>query len=454
MTSTYVSSTAYPYSSIVRIVATFGSGAVLTGSGVIVGDNDVLTASHVIADGVHGVARTVVIYPAQNGASLPYGSFTATTISYMGVDADGNGRVSEAESARDFAVLGFSADIDNRTGRMALDASFTSGTVRIGGYPSIYGGTTLVEDTGFVTRDGGVLEIGGLDVNPGNSGGPIWQMAPTGPAVVGIVSTGVWAGAVGGTYHSTLLSWISDNNRLIGADPGPIASGGGSALVYGSAGNDRLLANSGGGNVNAAAGDDFVDGGAGNDTLLGDEGNDSVRGLDGYDLVSGGDGNDTINGNVGADTIYGGMGLDFLLGGKDSDVIYGGDGDDVHVNGNIGADTVYGGLGNDFVFGGQNDDQLYGDGGDDTLSGDLGNDTLTSAGGSDLFVFTATSGHDRITDFSFINGDRIQLPRSTTVTLSVSASGTAVLSWAGDNSVTLIGVTSAQVSLSTWIVYG
>ena len=452
MASAYVTSTAYPYSSIVRIVATFGDGAVLTGSGVIVGDNDVLTASHVIADGAHGVARTVVIYPAQNGSALPFGFYAATTISYMGVDADGNGRVSEAESARDFAVLGFSVDIDNRTGKMALDPSFAGGTVRLDGYPAIYGGTTMVEDSGVVTVSGGVLQIGALDVNPGNSGGPLWVMSTTGPAVVGVVSTGVWAGAVGGTYYSTLLSWISDNNRLIGTDPSPIASGGG-ALVYGSAGNDRLLANSGGGNVNAAAGDDFVDGGGGNDTLLGDEGNDSVRGLDGNDLVSGGDGNDTVNGNVGADTIYGGMGLDFLMGGTDNDVIYGDDGDDVHLNGNIGADTVYGGLGNDLVFGGQNDDQLYGDGGNDTLSGDLGNDTLTSGGGADLFVFSATSGNDRITDFSFINGDRIQLPRGTVATVSSNASGAAVLSWGGDNSVTLVGVTSTQVNLSTWIVF-
>ena len=53
-----------------------------------------------------------------------------------------------------------------------------------------------------------------LDVNPGNSGGPLWYDIGNGPYVVGIVSTGEWAADVGG-MPDTILDWIDGNDSLI-----------------------------------------------------------------------------------------------------------------------------------------------------------------------------------------------------------------------------------------------
>ena len=47
----------YPYSAVVYVVSTFAHGSVTSGSGVMVGPNDVLTASHMLYDDTRGVGR-------------------------------------------------------------------------------------------------------------------------------------------------------------------------------------------------------------------------------------------------------------------------------------------------------------------------------------------------------------------------------------------------------------
>lgn len=73
---------------------------------------------------------------------------------------------------------------------------------------------------------------------------------------------------------------------------------------------------------------------------------------------------------------------------------------DVIAFGLNGNDTITGGSGNDVLVGGK---------GNDTLIGGAGNDTLTGGLGADTFVFRPGDGHDTITDFSHIEGDRIDL---------------------------------------------
>jgi len=59
--------TSYPYSGVVYVESTFSNGLTYTGTGFMVGPNDVLTASHVIysaSDG--GVATSVTVSPAHD----------------------------------------------------------------------------------------------------------------------------------------------------------------------------------------------------------------------------------------------------------------------------------------------------------------------------------------------------------------------------------------------------
>ena len=69
-------------------------------------------------------------------------------------------------------------------------------------------------------------------------------------------------------------------------------------------------------------------------------------------------------------------------------------------NGMGGRDVMNGGAGNDLLEGGVGADRLSGGRGADTLDGGLGSDVLSGGSGADQFVFAATGGADRITDFT------------------------------------------------------
>ena len=120
----------------------------------------------------------------------------------------------------------------------------------------------------------------------------------------------------------------------------------------------------------------------------------------------------------------GGSGNDNLWGGADNDSMDGGDGNDV-LNGETGDDGLTGGAGDDALFGGAGNDQLWaGDGNDgldgndcnDLIIGGMGQDTLAGGAGADAFFFMAANestaaARDRITDFSWADGDYIDLSR-------------------------------------------
>ena len=88
----------------------------------------------------------------------------------------------------------------------------------------------------------------------------------------------------------------------------------------------------------------------------------------------------------------------YITGTNNDDVITGGDGND----------TIDGGAGSDFVNGGAGDDIINGGAGYDSLDGGTGDDTLTGGGDPDLFIFSANSDHDTITDFD-ANADMLDI---------------------------------------------
>jgi Ca2+-binding RTX toxin-like protein len=88
--------------------------------------------------------------------------------------------------------------------------------------------------------------------------------------------------------------------------------------------------------------------------------------------------------------------------------------------GTTGADTISALSDNDIVVGRGGDDTLNGDAGSDMLLGGSGNDTvrggtnndiLSGGTGADRFVFAETGSlnSDSIVDFSFVDGDTIDL---------------------------------------------
>jgi Ca2+-binding RTX toxin-like protein len=222
-----------------------------------------------------------------------------------------------------------------------------------------------------------------------------------------------------------------------------VTGGGNADLLYGAAGPDTL---------SGAAGDDTLYGGAGNDSLDGGDGASLMWGEEGDDQISGGSGFDNINGNMGNDTAHGNAGDDWVVGGKDNDQVYGDAGNDI-VYGNLGNDTVSGGDGNDWVRGGQGDDSVSGGAGNDVVWGDRGDDTVSGGAGADTFRFFSGGGVDRVTDFSYAEGDRVLIEGGATWTLAQSGSDTVVTLAGGADTLVLVGVNLSSLPAG-WIAAG
>ncbi|WP_320110083.1 M10 family metallopeptidase C-terminal domain-containing protein [Pseudomonas sp. B21-053] len=160
-------------------------------------------------------------------------------------------------------------------------------------------------------------------------------------------------------------------------------------------------------------------------------------------VLIGGTGNDSLTGGAGDDTLDGGVGADFMRGGDGADTYYVDDdfdfvfetgssltehdqvfaSIDYNMEGNIEDMQLLGtanlnGTGNDIanrMTGNAGNNTFDGGLGNDTLIGGLGKDTLTGGSGADTFVFNTWnetgvgSLRDVITDFSSIEGDKINL---------------------------------------------
>ncbi|QFY59410.1 type I secretion C-terminal target domain-containing protein [Rhizobium grahamii] len=241
--------------------------------------------------------------------------------------------------------------------------------------------------------------------------------------------------------------------------------------VYAGAGHDVVIDNGGSNTIDGGSGDDAIYGMGGNDILLGGSGNDFIDGGDGNDTIVGGTGNDVLLGGAGNDTFNYtiGDGADIIDGGTGSDTVaiigtsspetlnvvvsgdvltqfngstvtnvetitanlqggtdllsYSGTTQGVVVNLATnsatgfsyinGIENVTGGSGNDKLTGDTGANTLLGGAGDDTLSGGAGNDTLTGGSGKNTFVWGSealnSSNADKITDYSYSNGDKIDL---------------------------------------------
>ena len=163
------------------------------------------------------------------------------------------------------------------------------------------------------------------------------------------------------------------------------------------------------------------------DSLYGGTGNDRILGYGGSDRLRGGNDNDTLDGGIGHDRLEGGAGNDRLLGVAGNDTLYGG----------AGKDGMDGGSGNDRLYGDSGNDTLKGDTGNDALEGGAGADRLLGGSGGDTFVFrlvghstVASSGRDRIDDFSRSSGDEISL---SAIDAKTAVSGNNAFVFIGDD---------------------
>ncbi|MGO1120401.1 trypsin-like peptidase domain-containing protein [Rhodovibrionaceae bacterium A322] len=426
-----LTSGSFPYQSVVYMEVTWANGTTTSGTGVVVGQNDVLTAAHVVYNAqLGGIATSVTVYPGRDGTYSPHGSFVGDRVNYYEWDSDGDNLLSQYETQYDVAVIGFDERIGDTTGWMGLAPATDSGYFNLTGYPTTYAdfsGPRMTNEYGFTNEDFSydVLNNHDFSVFPGHSGSPLWYSQNGDYYISGIVSTDASFAGLDKTY-SQILDWMESNDTLLDgdADSGGGNSGGddsnsGHDVVFGSIAADRYFGGRGNDTLYGNEGNDFLQGNQDADNLYGGADNDTLRGGQDDDYLSGGDGEDSLYGDIGGDYIVAGNGNDFINGGRissyegnDQDSLYGGSGSDFiqgnlgndYISGGAGDDTLRGGLGNDFIDGGDGDDRLYGDRGNDSLVGGNGSDTAFYNGVIDDYSFINNGGVWTVTDNRGING--------------------------------------------------
>jgi len=207
-------------------------------------------------------------------------------------------------------------------------------------------------------------------------------------------------------------------------------------------------------NVTGGLADDVITGGAGANSLNGSTGNDRFVAVigDGNDSINGGIGTDTydLSGTTAGATITTTNATSAQIGNDTLNAIeniIGSQGND-NINVNGGANTIDGQGGNDTINAG---------GGVDIIIGGAGNDTITGGAGNDIIRFGLGFDDDTIIGFdSNATGgqDLLSLQASLGITagnfaanVSIAAQGGNTLITIGGDTITLLGVAAATVTI-------
>lgn len=220
----------YPYSSVCFIQARWGD-VWYVGSGVLVGRNDVLTASHVIYDiALGGLADEIIVMPSydatyssQVGVSDDGVYHSVFTQYYTDFDPDGDGLVYSGDGTvagyggaeRDVALITLGEAAGDVYGWMGIDTNFSSGSINLTGHPSALDNfSSNTQGQTYADSVDWFFSISSFGVSPGNSGGPLWYDNGSGPRVIGVVSTGIAAADLGA--HQWLINAIGANDHYMG----------------------------------------------------------------------------------------------------------------------------------------------------------------------------------------------------------------------------------------------
>lgn len=132
-------------------------------------------------------------------------------------------------------------------------------------------------------------------------------------------------------------------------------------ILFGSAGNDRILPGDLDDDVNGLGGDDWISGGSGRDF---------INGADGNDLLEGEAGSDILSGDAGDDKLYSDNRIDTAAAIENGNTQSGSGQKGSWLSGNEGNDTLVSGADNDVLAGGAGQDVLVAGAGDDNILGD------------------------------------------------------------------------------------
>lgn len=209
--SRITATSSYPYSAICYIESIFDENTIY-GTAFIYSNGSAVTAGHCVYDeSLGGWAKSVKVYPGQNGSSSPYGSTTAKNM------VTSSNYISNGSSNYDWAILELNnSSIGASTGTFGIayysdSSDLEDMTVKICGYPGeknrqmwgMYG--KIASCTTYRLKYT-------IDTTPGQSGSPIFQIySRTSSVAVGIHTFGSFSKNSGvritKSLYDTLLSY-------------------------------------------------------------------------------------------------------------------------------------------------------------------------------------------------------------------------------------------------------
>jgi V8-like Glu-specific endopeptidase len=276
--------TAAPYASVVYLRSVWKDGSSTRASGVIVGENDVLTALHTVFDPTLGWATNVTVIPGTD--TVPF--FTSPFGSYSNVglmvgraatwDLDGDGLLTQQESAGDIALLGMTTRIGDGTGWLPVIETSHDFNGLMVGYPAVNARQTptgmMAEVVTAMTSPWASVYDITSGLGAGASGGPLLETVNGVTYVAGVLSSGNGDesySTYGGLYDPATMAWlkkaIADNDTLMHIAPGGARTDSPTVLM-GTGTADTLGAASAWDVFYGLGGNDTITGGAGTDTAV------------------------------------------------------------------------------------------------------------------------------------------------------------------------------------------
>ena len=254
-----------------------------------------------------------------------------------------------------------------------------------------------------------------------------------------------------------------------------VTGGAGDDVIHGYGGDDDLDGGADDDTIHGGAGDDVIRGGTGDDVMTGGGGDDVFVFTDdfGNDTITGGETGETLGDEIDASAVTDDLTVDYTA--PEAGTIS--DGTDTASFAEIesltlgsGNDSVTGSAGSDFIDTGAGADTVEMGAGDDTVL--LGGDgSGGSDGDADTVVFSDGDGNDTLIDFDVptANGDgtwtgidQFDVSGLTDaggnpvsvhdVTVADDGFGSAVLSFPGGETLTLVGVSAAEASDPMYLV--
>jgi len=316
---------------VVYIEAKWGNLS-YTGSGFLVGRNDVVTASHVVYNAsLGGKPSSLKIYPSYNPAkpdNKGYG--VAKSQFFTNFDPDSDGKLftgdfyksTQSGSEIDVALLTLSEPLGDTYGYFGIDWGYAGGSANVLGFPAKYNRYETF-DSGSIRKSAvdTVYYINSdLEINPGNSGGPIYYQNSTGAYAVGVVSTAIAAPSLGGHAY-----WLKDaigaNDAYMNSASAAVSDVGRRALVNDGVSGREVQMELYVGPVNGLV-NQYL-GSKGGEAVIGSSNGDFINLLGGDDAADGGDGDDVLDGGTGSNFLTGGSGTDtFFIDGRGTGVTW------------------------------------------------------------------------------------------------------------------------------------